>query len=171
MIGMNTSGTIEPRVNKPQYVTALEAAYGAPSQAGFGSAVFYEHINQAEKIEEAALQKYRYFVGELWERYGEDAWMTAWKQLYARKTGGNYDIVAELRSIKDLEATKSVPMILDNIEGADKARTALSSAYNNPAITDLRVFNVGDGGAMSGLLIAGRHNETGEEIFLVFLMD
>jgi hypothetical protein len=25
---------------KPAYVTALEAAYGSPSQAGFGSAVF-----------------------------------------------------------------------------------------------------------------------------------
>jgi len=38
-------------------------------------------------------------------------------------------------------------------------------------VTDLRVYILGDGGAMSGLLIAGRHNETGEAIFLVFLLD
>jgi hypothetical protein len=29
---------------RPAYVTDLEAAYGAPSQAGFGSAVFFEKL-------------------------------------------------------------------------------------------------------------------------------
>ena len=38
-------------------------------------------------------------------------------------------------------------------------------------MTVLRVYNLGDGGAMSGLLIAGRQEDTGETLFLVFLMD
>jgi hypothetical protein len=62
-------------------------------------------------------------------------------------------------------------MILDNLEGAEQARAALSAVYDDPAITELQVYNLGDGGAMSGLLIAGRQNETGETIFLVFLLD
>lgn len=156
---------------KPNSVTDLEASYGAPSQAGFGSAVFYEKQVASDDLEKMALEKYRYFVGDLWERYGEDAWMGPWKQVHARKPGAKPDIVAELRGIQDPQAAISVPMILDNIDNADSARTALSAAYDDPAITDLRVYNLGDSGAMSGLLIAGRNNETGEVIFLVFLLD
>ena len=65
----------------------------------------------------------------------------------------------------------SVPMILENIDGAEQARAALAAAYDDPAVTELRVFNLGDGEAMSGLLVAGRRGATGEATFLVFLMD
>ena len=156
---------------KPEYVTALEAAYGAPSQAGFGSAVFYEPLKASDKLDQAALAKYKYFVGDLWERYGEDAWMGPWKMVYTRPLDGKRDIVAELRGITDRAARMSVEMILDNIEGAEEARAALSAAYDDPAVTELRVFNLGDGDAMSGLLVAGRRGATGEATFLVFLLD
>jgi hypothetical protein len=38
-------------------------------------------------------------------------------------------------------------------------------------VTELVVYNVGDGAAMSGLIIAGRRGETGKATFLVFLLD
>jgi hypothetical protein len=155
---------------KPNYVLLLEAVYGAPSQAAFGSAVFYEPLKATDDLEKLALAKYRYFVGELWERYGEEAWMGPWKEVYARKVGSRQDIVAELRGIQDSDATLSVPMILDNIEGAEKARAALSTAFDDPLVTDLRVYNLGDSGAMSGLLVAGRRSN-GETTYLVFLLD
>ena len=163
---MRTSGQA-----KPAYVTDLEAAYGAPSQAGFGSAVFTEQLKASDQLDQAALAKYKYFVGELWDRWGEDAWMGPWKEVYARKAGAKPDIVAELRGISDPDAKISVPMILDNIDGAEQARAALSAAYDDPAVTELRVFNLGDGAAMSGILVAGRRAETGEAAFLVFLLD
>jgi hypothetical protein len=47
----------------------------------------------------------------------------------------------------------------------------LSAAFDIPALTELVVYNVGDGGAMSGLLVAGRRAETGESTVLVFLLD
>jgi hypothetical protein len=152
-------------------VTALEAAYGAPSQAGFGSAVFYESISASDDLTKAALAKYEHFTGELWARWGAAAWMGPWKEVYTRPTGAKADIVAELRGIADPDAQNSVPMILDNIEGADKARAALAAAYDDPAVTELRVFNLGDGEAMSGLLVSGRRQATGEAAFLVFLLD
>ena len=70
---MKTSGQAEPVCGKPAaglpvYVTALEAAYGAPSQAGFGSAVFYEPTEAGDDLAQAALAKYKYFIGDLWER-------------------------------------------------------------------------------------------------------
>lgn len=156
---------------KPANVTDLEAAYGAPSQEGFGSAVFYQQLKTADNLEKMALEKYKYFVGDLWERWGDDAWMGPWKEVYARKPGTKYDIVDELRGIQDRDASGSVPMVLEVVEGAEKARAALSAVYDDPAVTDLRVFNLGDGEAMSGLLVAGRFEVTGEAIFLVFLMD
>ena len=158
-------------MNKPEYVSQLETAYGAPSQAAFGSAVYFEQLNEADDLEKMALAKYRYFVGELWERFGPDAWMGPWKEVYARKAGARNDVVTELRSIRDIDAAISVPMILDNIQDAEKARAALSTAFDDLFVTDLRVYNLGDGGAMSGLLIAGRQEVTGEGLILVFLLD
>ncbi len=155
----------------PAYVTDLEAAYGAPSQAGFGSAVFYEQIDAAGDLEQMALDKYQYFVGDLWARYGEAAWMGPWHEVYARPPGAEPDIVAELRGIEDADAANSAPMILDVVEDAARARAALAAAFDDPAVTELRVFNLGDGGAMSGILVAGRRGATGEATFLLFLLD
>ena len=154
---------------KPAYITTLEKAYGPPSQAAFGSAVFYADTG-AEDLTKEALAKYQYFAGELWERWGEEAWMGPWKEVYARKPGAKADIVAELNGIKDIDARNSVPMIVEVVENAEAARKALAEAYDDPAVTELRVFSLGDGGAMSGLLVAGKR-KSGEATFLVFLLD
>jgi hypothetical protein len=163
---MNTSNT-----QKTDAVSRLEAAYGGPSQAGFGSAVFHETLRGEDELTQAALSTYRTFVGPLWERYGERAWMGPWKEVYARAPGVAPDITAEMRSLADPDARLSVPMILDNIEEAETARAALSAAFDDPAVSELRAFNLGDGEAMSGLLVAGRRGASGEATFLVFLMD
>lgn len=163
---MNTSKT-----QKPHGLSRLEAAYGGPSQAGFGSAVFHETLRGEDDLKQAALSTYRTFVGPLWERYGENAWMGPWKEVYTRKPGVAPDIAAELRSIADPNARLSVPMILDNIEGAETAHAALSAAFDDQAVTELRAFNLGDGEAMSGILIAGRRGGSGDATLLVFLMD
>jgi hypothetical protein len=49
----------------------LEAVFGAPSDAGFGSAVFRGTAPTVEALEAAALAHYRGFVGAKWERFGE----------------------------------------------------------------------------------------------------
>ncbi len=55
----------------PNYVSDLQAIYGAPSQAGFGSAMFYEPAGESVDLEPIALKIYRHFVGDLWERWSE----------------------------------------------------------------------------------------------------
>jgi hypothetical protein len=65
----------------------------------------------------------------------------------------------------------SVEMILDNVDDPEKARTALSAAFDDPAVTELAVYNTGDGAAMSGALVAARRGDAGATTFLVFLMD
>jgi hypothetical protein len=61
-------------------------------------------------------------------------------------------------------------MILDVVENAEAAKKALAAAYDDPAVSDLAVYNLGDGGAMSGIEVVGRR-AGGETTFLVFLLD
>ena len=79
--------------------------------------------------------------------------------------------MSELRGIADRAARLSATVILDDVDGAEAARAALSAAFDDSAVTEFLVYNVGDGGAMAGLLVAGRRAETGEATFLVFLLD
>ena len=156
---------------EPAYVPALEAAHGTPSQAAFGSAGFPEQSKAADDLAQAALAKYLYFAGDQWERSGEAAWLGPWKDVYSRQPGAKHDIVAELRELADRRARRSASVILDDAENADAARAALSAAFDDSALTVPMVYNVGDGGAMSGLQVAGRRAETGEATCPVFLLD
>jgi len=163
------SGTAETGV--PEYVRQLERAYGPPGETGFGSAVFRSTLRAGDSLEVAALESYRRFVGPKWERFGEKAWKAPWREVYSRGDSARRDIVSELRGIADQDTRSSVPMILDVVADAAAARNALSAAFDAPPVTELRVFNLGDGGAMSGLLVASRRGSIGETVMLVFLMD
>ena len=167
---MTRVNEVKSEVEKPDYVLALEKAYGPPSQEGFGGAVFFEGVKQDDDLEELAQKTYRYFVGDLWERWGEEAWMGPWKEVYARESAAKHDIVKELQGIEDIDAAGSVPLILEVTENAEAARDALSAAYDAPEVNELRVYNTGDGEAMSGLLVAGRR-VNGEATFLAVLLD
>lgn len=163
--------TAAPDFAKPDYVTALERAYGAPSQAAFGSVAFYEPGQTATDLEQAALARYRYFVGDLWEQYGAAAWLGPWRQLYSRPPGAAHDVVGELRALPDRSARQSAGVLLDEVENAASAQAALATAFDDPAVTELAIYQLGDGGAMNGILVAGRRQAPPEAIFLVFLID
>ncbi len=62
-------------------------------------------------------------------------------------------------------------MILDNIDDPEQGKAALAAAYDDASISELAVFNIGDGGAMSGIVLAGRHKLSDKTTILVFLMD
>jgi hypothetical protein len=76
---------MSPSPSPPKYVSDLESLYGPPSQAGFGSVVFYEQLSPTVDLEPSALKYYRHFVGDLWEHFGETAWMTLWKPFTGRE--------------------------------------------------------------------------------------
>jgi hypothetical protein len=154
----------------PGYVADLITAYGPPSQAGFGSAVFHGQLAPDADLEQASLQYYRYFVGDLWDRYGETAWMTPWKQVYARPPGAKADIVGELGEILDPTARLSIPLLLEPSSDSESAQKALSNTYDDVSVIELHVYILGDGAALSGLLIVGSRNN-GEATFLVLLFD
>jgi hypothetical protein len=155
---------------KPQYVLELETVYGEPNQEGFGSAVFYKKVKTADLLEQIAQEQYEYFVGDKWEEWGPETWLAPWKEVYRRQARAEHDIIDELKAIDNFDTQLQVDMILNNIENPEEAQEALAAAYNDETISQLAVYNIGDGEAMSGLLIAGRRLK-GESTFLVFLMD
>lgn len=148
----------------------LQAIYGSPSQAGFGSAVFCDRVARAEDLDAAALKYYRHFVGAHWEQFGEDAWMSGWKPIYVRQAVDRRGILTELRGITERDARASVELLLDTIDDPAAGQKALSAVYDDAAVENLQVYTLGDGAAMSGLLIAGR-DRGGDATFLVFLLD
>ena len=155
----------------PGYVEALQAAYGPPSETGFGSAVFFVASLPVDGLEAAALEHYRRFVGKGWSPGGDDSvWINPWKEVYRRNDAAARDIVTELEAITDPAAKLSVPMILDVVTDPAPARRALAAAMDDPAVEALSVYNLGDGAALSGLEIAARRSN-GEAVFLVFLLD
>lgn len=156
--------------DKPDYVLKLEAVYGQPSQAGFGSAVFFRQLEWDTDLQETAKEIYQTFIGPKWTEWGPETWLNPWQEIYARQTETDRDIVQELKQIDNRSAAYSVEMILDIVETPDAARQALSSVYDAPTVSDLRVFQIGDGEAMSGILIAGRRDND-DTTFLLFLMD
>ncbi len=156
--------------SKPDYVLTLEKAYGPPSEEGFGSAVFFAQLDEDGDFEELARSTYQQFVGDKWEAWGEETWMAPWKEVYVRKAGTKHDVQKELQGIDDSDAAISVPLILELIENPAEAVKALSTAYDDPEVSDLRVYTIGDGEAMSGLLLAGLR-EKGEATLLAVLMD
>ena len=155
---------------RPAAVAALEAAFGPPSQAGFGSAVFYDRLAPDADLEQAALARYRFFVGDLWERYGADAWLGPWQRVYTRPPGAPRAIVAELRALANRDAALSASVLLEGVDAPERAQAALAATFDDPAVAELAVFTLGDGGAMAGLLVAGQREDRGA-IFLVFLLD
>ena len=157
-------------MTRSEAVVNLQALYGPPSQAGFGSAVFRDRVERAEDLEAAALKHYRYFLGKAWEQFGEGAWMGPWQRVYQRPAADWRDIVTELRSITDPAAQSSVTMVLDAIADPEAGRQALAAVYDDADMDTLVVYTLGDGAALSGLLIAGC-DRRGEAILLVFLLD
>jgi hypothetical protein len=128
-------------ISKLDYVRALEKSYVPPNQEGFGGAVFFEVVKLDDDLEDLAQKYYQYFVGDLWERWGEDTWMGPWKEVCVRDGDAKHDIVKELQGIEDPDAHISVPLILEVAENVEAAREVLSTAYDAPEVNELRVYN------------------------------
>lgn len=157
-----------PEATRPDYVKTLESVFGGPSQTGFGSTMLFAISHDRGELVRLARAAYRHFTGALWERWGEAVWMGPWRLIHERDSGR--DILAELSALEDPQARSSADMLLNDTEVPASARSALSAAFDDPAVQDLLVFSLGDGGAMSGVLVAARR-VNGQATFLVFLMD
>lgn len=148
----------------------LIALYGAPSQAGFGSAGFYESTQPDADLDQIALRYYQYFIGDLWEQFGEAAWMSAWKPLYTRPLDTKSGIVVELKAIATPEIVSLVPLFLHSEDSQEQTQKALSAVFDASDIRNLTIYAIGDGEAMSGVLVAGG-SQMGDVTIVILLLD
>lgn len=154
----------------PQYVRDLMDFYSPPRQDARGVAIFYEHIQPGSDLEAVARHHYRYFVGEQWERRPE-AWMRPWKLIYRRARDIDPCFVAEITAAATLAGEKHqnlFPKFL-KINPGDyvRAYTVLKAAFDSPEVEDFRVYSIGDGEVLEGLLaISPRRN--GETVIFAF---
>ncbi|MDP1561108.1 MAG: hypothetical protein Q8M16_06900 [Pirellulaceae bacterium] len=157
---------------RPADVLELEDVFGGDSQAGFGSAVFFMPVRDsaAGSLELESKSFYQRFCGDIWEEFGVENWLGTWKLLHERPVGGSGDIVAEIEGIRDPESGSAAQMLLDAGPDPDRAIAALRTAFNDPGITQLKIFKIGDGGSMSGAIIAAENNAN-VRLFLIILLD
>jgi len=134
-------------------VESLEKVYGKASSAGFGSAVFYDSVPAGLSINSTALEIYKKFVGAKWKPDTEKAWMGPWKQVYERHAAAGAAILSELSSVEDAAAKTSIPLLTELISEPPIAEQALQAAFDHEQVEQLALFTVGDGEAMSGVLI------------------
>lgn len=159
-----------PIADKPSLVAELEKVFGGPSQAAFGTSVFFEPAAEPHAdLDQQALAKYKYFVGENWDRFGADNWLGTWSLVSQRQPGEKPDFLGELSRISDAAARLSASTMVDCHEDPSRAKEALVKAFDDGSVKDLRVYRIGDGEAMSGVLIGAVYPEGAA--FLVFLMD
>ncbi len=144
----------------------LETVFGGESSSGFGSAVFRRA--SGDPVEHFAREVYRSFVGESWDRFGEAAWLGPWLQVLSSPQIGG--IVSSLRAIQDPAARSSAEVFLEACSDPTAAEAALTSTFDDPAASERAVFRIGDGAALSGILLAARTSEDGL-VAVVFLMD
>ena len=145
--------------NMDDIFKALEKVYGKACSAGFGSAVFHEISKPDSSLASIALNVYKLFMGEKWNPETEATWLSGWKIVYERNPGTVPDMLTELNHIKDADAKRSVPLLTELIENAEKGKEALAAAFNHPDISHVAVFTVGDNAAMSGLILSGSYTD------------
>jgi hypothetical protein len=176
---METTGQTV-NADQPAWVSGLQQVFGGPSQSAFGSAVFSFPARQQagelpdtlqklpDRLQKQALSCYQDFCGQTWERFGPENWLGTWQLVHEREAGGGA-ITEELAALTDPVTRLAASTMLESHDDPSAARNALQQAFDDSQVQVLHVYRIGDGGAMSGLLIAARR--CGFDVFLVFLLD
>ena len=160
----------ESPAKKPSYVLELEKAFGGPSQSAFGTAVFFDPDTcDREMLDKRALTHYQHFCGKTWDQFGSENWLSTWELVHSRE-GQPGQIVSELKELTDPDARISASSMLDGHDDPSLAQNALALAFDDTAVQQLQIYKIGDGAAMSGILIAAQRVDEGS-MFLIFLMD
>lgn len=161
----------------PTWVIELQAVFGPPSSAGFGSGVFYLPAGgvsspevSASSLEVSARQAYEQFCGQRWVELGAEQWMGVWRRLYERPAGQAGAVLSEIPALADPESRSAALMLWEGGPEPTRARAALQGAFDSPGVARFQIFKIGDGEAMSGAILAAETTQ-GEQVCLVILLD
>lgn len=97
-------------------------------------------------------------------------WQSHWKLVYKRLQEQTKDILKELQEHADRATRLSVGTMLEGHEDAEQATVQFTNFCNDPAVEQLEIYRIGDGEALSGVLVAASGSDFGKGC-LIFLLD
>lgn len=155
----------------PKYVSDLIELYGHSSGKLLGSGVFYDILEPEVHLEQVALRHHREFVGPKFFEPKKDGWLRGWQLLYRRPEGQLGNIVKEFEAVYDI-LERVLEKFLNPFSGNDyqTAPQKLAIAFDNPEVTDLRIYRIHDEDILYGRLIISRR-ANGETTTLIFICD
>ncbi|MEX6776199.1 hypothetical protein [Limnospira fusiformis] len=155
----------------PQYVSDLMELYGSSYGQLLDSGVFYDILEPEVDLEKVAFNHLRKFVGPRFFEPNEDGWRRGWELLYRRPEGEPGNIVKEFEDVYDI--LERVLWVFLHPLGENDYETApqkLAIAFDNPEVTDLRIYQIHDEDIFNGRLIISRRSN-GETTTLIIIRD
>jgi hypothetical protein len=146
-----------------------------------GVNAFFDKIEPGRDLDQVALRYYQHFLGNQWDWkpwnwQPEDGiiWLKSWKLAYQRQRDRALDILDELNQSYAL-CEKGIDDLYNSLDLSfdrdyDKLRNALMAAFSAPDVTDFRVYDLGDGEVLEGILALG-YRDNGEIMVLAYLTD
>ena len=155
----------------PQYVSDLISLYGQTAERLLGSAVFYDILDPDADLEQVALRRQRDFIGPKWFDPKQEDWLGGWILLYRRPLQQVGNIVKEFEAVYDIYE-KILQKFLDPLNSDDHsiACQKLAIAFDDPDVTDLRIYEMDDQDILTGRLVIGRRSN-GETTTLIIVCD
>jgi hypothetical protein len=140
----------------------LQALLGPCEPVGMGDALCREPLPADRPLEAWARAKYLVLANKNWEVFEPEAWLANFHEVTRRPSGMDGKIIDELLARKGDHFELVVENFLTNRDDAAELRTALTAVFDGPHMAEVVVYAIGDGAALNGLLIVGRHR-TGDE--------
>lgn len=169
----------------PQYVLDLIDLYGPPTQKVWHSAVFYEKVEPDTDLDSLALRYCQYISRCSDAEFPNSPWFQSWQRIYQRPTHRPPNFFRDLREAliaggldyedriaSDLEIYLYDKSLMNDLYREDNAakQGILAAAFDASEVDDFRVYTIGDGEVLEGLLIvAGRSK--GEVVILATMSD
>ena len=147
----------------PDAWARLQSLWGPCEPVGMGDALCRERWKPGAALEEWARAKYLVLANKNWEDFEPEQWLANFREVYRRPAGSTGAIVDELRALQGNNVELVVENVLTNRDDAAELRPALSAVFDGPHLAELVVYSIGDGEALNGLLIVGRH-QSGDEV-------
>jgi hypothetical protein len=141
----------------------LQARLGPCGPVGMGDALCREPLPADRPLEEWARAKYLVLANKNWEMFDPQAWLAQFREVHRRPAESHGPLVEELLALQG----DNIELVLENFlttrDDAAELKKALAGVFDGPTMAEVVVYAIGDGEALHGVLIVGRHR-TGDEV-------
>ena len=141
----------------------LQSLWGPCEPVGMGDALCREPLPAKAALDDWARAKHLVLANKNWEVFEPEQWLANFREVYRRPAGSTGAIVDELLALQGNNVELVVENVLTNRDDAAELRPALSAVFDGPHLAELVIYSIGDGEALNGLLIVGRH-QSGDEV-------